>query len=133
MRTSAQQYVGVLNHQPTFHRVPHNHIRDGLAVMDGVKLEISLDLYLLFSSRRRHTRYIGDWSSDVCSSDLSPSAPAPNSGPTPLLLDPSLTLPFSLPTSTDMLVTYGAGLGGTDRERERKYIPTVPTDRKSVV
>src|SRR5437763_11195028 len=22
-----------------------------------------------FSSRRRHTRYIGDWSSDVCSSD----------------------------------------------------------------
>src|SRR5437879_12122164 len=25
-----------------------------------------------FSSRRRHTRYIGDWSSDVCSSDLLP-------------------------------------------------------------
>src|SRR5437879_11466642 len=25
-----------------------------------------------FSSRRRHTRYIGDWSSDVCSSDLFP-------------------------------------------------------------
>src|SRR5437762_4866880 len=24
----------------------------------------------LFSSRRRHTSYIGDWSSDVCSSDL---------------------------------------------------------------
>src|SRR5437879_3845326 len=23
-----------------------------------------------FSSRRRHTRYLGDWSSDVCSSDL---------------------------------------------------------------
>src|SRR5215210_9594907 len=23
-----------------------------------------------FSSRRRHTRYIGDWSSEVCSSDL---------------------------------------------------------------
>src|SRR5437762_11467835 len=28
-------------------------------------------LYFFFSSRRRHTRYIGDWSSDVCSSDLS--------------------------------------------------------------
>src|SRR3989454_7484383 len=25
-----------------------------------------------FSSRRRHTRLQGDWSSDVCSSDLSP-------------------------------------------------------------
>lgn len=46
----------------------------------------------------------------------------------PLLLDPSQTLPFSLPTSTDMLVSYGAGFGGTNRERERKYIPTVPTE-----
>src|SRR5437764_4389743 len=27
-----------------------------------------------FSSRRRHTRYIGDWSSDVCSSDLAQRA-----------------------------------------------------------
>src|SRR5437879_13609108 len=25
----------------------------------------------VFASRRRHTKYIGDWSSDVCSSDLS--------------------------------------------------------------
>src|SRR5437762_12705771 len=27
-------------------------------------------MHFFFSSRRRHTRYIGDWSSDVCSSDL---------------------------------------------------------------
>src|SRR5437762_8778619 len=27
-------------------------------------------IWCFFSSRRRHTRYIGDWSSDVCSSDL---------------------------------------------------------------
>src|SRR5690348_89044 len=30
-----------------------------------------------FSSRRRHTRWTGDWSSDVCSSDLTPAPPAP--------------------------------------------------------
>src|SRR5437764_7814736 len=29
-----------------------------------------LYLFFFFSSRRRHTRYIGDWSSDVRSSDL---------------------------------------------------------------
>src|SRR2546426_9182673 len=29
-------------------------------------------VYFFFSSRRRHTRLQGDWSSDVCSSDLSP-------------------------------------------------------------
>src|SRR5437763_12392136 len=29
-----------------------------------------LVFFFFFSSRRRHTRYIGDWSSDVCSSDL---------------------------------------------------------------
>src|SRR2546430_10604704 len=28
-------------------------------------------LYFFFSSRRRHTRFDCDWSSDVCSSDLS--------------------------------------------------------------
>src|SRR5437762_13154420 len=30
-------------------------------------------MFFFFSSRRRHTRYIGDWSSDVCSSDLDSS------------------------------------------------------------
>src|SRR6266487_2204085 len=30
--------------------------------------------FFFFSSRRRHTRWTGDWSSDVCSSDLGPAA-----------------------------------------------------------
>src|SRR3712207_7332916 len=30
--------------------------------------------FFFFSSRRRHTRYWRDWSSDVCSSDLSEAA-----------------------------------------------------------
>src|SRR6267154_4654836 len=38
-----------------------------------------------FSSRRRHTRWTGDWSSDVCSSDLAgrdgPSLDAPEQAP----------------------------------------------------
>lgn len=42
--------------------------------------------------------------------------------------DPSLMLPFSLPSVTDMLVSYGAGFGGVNRERERKYIPTIPPE-----
>src|SRR3712207_8561980 len=29
-----------------------------------------MSVYFFFSSRRRHTRYWRDWSSDVCSSDL---------------------------------------------------------------
>src|SRR6202451_4811838 len=35
-------------------------------------LDVFVFCYMLFffSSRRRHTRYSGDWSSDVCSSDL---------------------------------------------------------------
>lgn len=41
------------------------------------------------------------------------------------LLNPALLLPFHLPTSTDMLVSYGAGFGGMDKERERRYIPSV--------
>src|ERR1039457_7264448 len=45
-----------------------------------------LVLFVFFSSRRRHTRLQGDWSSDVCSSDLrSPLAAwtSPATGPRP--------------------------------------------------
>src|SRR6266487_258716 len=31
---------------------------------------LNIYCYFFFSSRRRHTRWTGDWSSDVCSSDL---------------------------------------------------------------
>lgn len=44
------------------------------------------------------------------------------------LLNAGRLLPFHLPTSTDMLVTYGAGFGGVNRERARRYIPTIPPD-----
>src|SRR5256885_7255072 len=33
-------------------------------------LELHVVYFFFFSSRRRHTRLQGDWSSDVCSSDL---------------------------------------------------------------
>src|SRR5690606_40430618 len=32
--------------------------------------------FFFFSSRRRHTRFSRDWSSDVCSSDLAPAVGA---------------------------------------------------------
>src|SRR5437762_10647927 len=38
--------------------------------VDGHKSVSVVRCFFFFSSRRRHTRYIGDWSSDVCSSDL---------------------------------------------------------------
>src|SRR5256885_11585416 len=38
---------------------------------------IRLYARFFFSSRRRHTRLQGDWSSDVCSSDLGKMTPAP--------------------------------------------------------
>ena len=32
-------------------------------------------VFFFFSSRRRHTRLVSDWSSDVCSSDLAHATP----------------------------------------------------------
>src|SRR5207237_2309601 len=37
-------------------------------------LHCFLCIFFFFSSRRRHTRFKCDWSSDVCSSDLSSSS-----------------------------------------------------------
>src|SRR5436853_2114749 len=33
-------------------------------------IDCSVSVFFFFSSRRRHTRCLSDWSSDVCSSDL---------------------------------------------------------------
>lgn len=63
-----------------------------------------------------------------------PTSPLPQGAaededaPEQLTMDVAYQLPFTLPTSTDMLVSYGAGFGGLNRERERKYIPTVPPE-----
>src|SRR5688500_20296000 len=38
--------------------------------MYGHLITIVIQIAFFFSSRRRHTRLQGDWSSDVCSSDL---------------------------------------------------------------
>src|SRR5436189_4654309 len=48
--------------------IPSTEADDG----DPVDVLILMDepAFFFFSSRRRHTRDIGDWSSDVCSSDL---------------------------------------------------------------
>src|SRR3712207_7299530 len=45
------------------------NIQENVAALSDAIVD---DLYLcfFFSSRRRHTRYWRDWSSDVCSSDL---------------------------------------------------------------
>src|SRR5256885_5672457 len=50
----------------------------------GIQLVVLLNRFILFfflSSRRRHTRLQGDWSSDVCSSDLSPPCRTPRRWP----------------------------------------------------
>src|SRR6266487_534031 len=39
-------------------------------VSDGRVLRVPAKALCFFSSRRRHTRWTGDWNSDVCSSDL---------------------------------------------------------------
>uniref|UniRef100_A0A060T561 ARAD1C03256p n=1 Tax=Blastobotrys adeninivorans TaxID=409370 RepID=A0A060T561_BLAAD len=45
-----------------------------------------------------------------------------------LLLDASMVLPFVIPTLREMIMTWGAGLGGTNKRRARKYEPSLPTE-----
>src|SRR5438132_13285338 len=49
-------------------------------------------MFFFFSSRRRHTRSLCDWSSDVCSSDLKQSI---------WLLPPTYRNPFIIPKAPD--------------------------------
>src|SRR2546430_5610333 len=52
----------------------------------GPPIGVTLLLAFFFSSRRRHTRFDCDWSSDVCSSDLRISTGSPAGGGTPKLV-----------------------------------------------
>lgn len=54
--------------------------------------------------------------------------PDEDDAPQSNLLNPAILLPFHLPTSTDMLLSYGGGFGGINKERERRYAPSVPPD-----
>src|SRR5256885_7103835 len=44
--------------------------RRGVAMVRECSPRSGISFFFFFSSRRRHTRLQGDWSSDVCSSDL---------------------------------------------------------------
>src|SRR5258707_13991711 len=57
---------------------------------------------LFFSSRRRHTRYWRDWSSDVCSSDLGAAksqTPEKSAAKQNRFLEPYATLPYDDPAA----------------------------------
>src|SRR3712207_8753738 len=41
-----------------------------MLIINIVMIDVTVSFLFFFSSRRRHTRYWRDWSSDVCSSDL---------------------------------------------------------------
>src|SRR5690606_40605977 len=86
----------------------------------------------LCSSRRRHTRFSRDWSSDVCSSDLALAEVAHDAG-CPLVVDnvfctPALQRPFEhgadlvIHSATKYLDGQGRCLGGAvvGRSEERR-------------
>src|SRR5262245_64506052 len=49
-------------------------------------IALYISLVFFFSSRRRHTRCLSDWSSDVCSSDLNAHEPGCRYSPRPASL-----------------------------------------------
>src|SRR5256885_5219855 len=73
--------------------------------------ECSRAFSFFFSSRRRHTRLQGDWSSDVCSSDLQTSDPAGED------------LGAQEVRDADALAGGGGLVGGADTAERRADLP----------
>src|SRR5256886_6791018 len=65
-------------------------------------------VFFFFSSRRRHTRFDCDWSSDVCSSDLA-ARPTPTPTPSERPKTP-LDLPFKVGEQLNYQVYLGTGV-----------------------
>src|SRR5438270_9737691 len=64
-------------------------------------IETLMGKYFFFSSRRRHTRFDCDWSSDVCSSDLAGSATTRPAASTPRRSPTTSVCCFTPKTSGD--------------------------------
>src|SRR5438876_9567991 len=85
-------------------------------------ITISLDTFFgfifFFSSRRRHTRWTGDWSSDVCSSDLMERRDALIAANhvrlRPILMTTLAIVAGMLP------IAFGRGAGAGSRSEERR-------------
>src|SRR5690625_6659471 len=75
--------------------------------------------FFFFSSRRRHTRWPRDWSSDVCSSDLAWDADADQ-----------VSIQLPKPLSGDPIIIRDDGTGMTVEELRRHYL-TIARDRRS--
>src|SRR5699024_11851350 len=82
----------------------------------------SINLSFVFSSRRRHTRSKRDWSSDVCSSDLSsiqPSRLRPGNSATVIELEGTFFEPFRRSIGSNCCVAERAKEIGRASCRER--------------
>src|SRR3989475_3795753 len=106
-------------------------------------ISVSLFLFFFFSSRRRHTRFDCDWSSDVCSSDLNEPgerAVIDSIVNAFLVAHPEVVFTISagndgpglstvgLPGSADLAVSVGAALPGIYVPLEQDGAPPVAGD-----
>src|SRR5690606_39487702 len=81
-----------------------------------------------FSSRRRHTRFSRDWSSDVCSSDLPVRETDHEANRVALVpvgealagrkIHDAVNLAFQAPKLSQQLILFGLGGGGLQLEQE---------------
>src|SRR5690606_40787398 len=89
-------------------------------------------VFFFFSSRRRHTRFSRDWSSDVCSSDLPrPCAPVADQAS-----DRSTLMFGKRATFPDTAASRAPGAGAapeTGAAQARQPTVREESDRKSVV
>src|SRR5215467_16132714 len=81
-----------------------------------------LFFFFFFSSRRRHTRLQGDWSSDVCSSDLRPTWREVQPQPGRLQLPDYVKLVFDLAKKNNKRVGLRIQMSAPDY----KHQPALP-------
>lgn len=126
-KNGMKRLVGLLQLLQCLSSLKPDEVKTVVDGIDGITARQALYVAEHYRSERTEAKIPRSTKVSLASLEREQSATIPPEGEG-IFLDAAQQLTFSLPTTTDLILSYGAGIGGTQRENEKLFTPTLPID-----
>ncbi|CCG84729.1 protein of unknown function [Taphrina deformans PYCC 5710] len=126
-KNGLRRFVGLLQLLQCISSLREEEVKSVVDGIDGITARQALYVAEHYRSERTETRIPRSTKVSLAALEREQSATVATDGEG-IFLDVNEQLSFSLPTTTDLIQSYGAGIGGTQRENEKLFTPTLPLD-----